>query len=148
MNKLEIELIPRTTFFTNVRSLVTPGEWDIIRKKCYSLAGYRCEICNGKGTKWPVECHEIWDYNYDTEVQKLIGLIALCPSCHEVKHIGLAKVKGRYNIALKHLMSINNISKSEAEKQVTKAFSIWESRNQVQWKLDTSFLKQYKKLEN
>lgn len=148
MNKLEIELIPKTTFFTNVRSLVTPGEWDIIRKKCYALAGYRCEICNGKGTKWPVECHEIWDYNYDTEVQKLIGLIALCPSCHEVKHIGLAKVKGRYNTALKHLMSINNISKSEAEKQVTKAFSIWESRNQVQWKLDTSFLKQYKKLEN
>lgn len=139
--KLEIELIPRTTFFTNVRSLVRPQEWDVIRKKCYSKASYRCEVCGGRGEKWPVECHEIWEYNFAAKVQTLKGIIALCPDCHEVKHIGLAKIKGNLNRALAHFMKINGVDKRIALACVRRAFEERDKKNKVKWKLDTSFLK-------
>lgn len=43
--KLTIELVPGTSFFNNVRSAVTTSEWNVIKKKCYKKAGYKCEIC-------------------------------------------------------------------------------------------------------
>jgi hypothetical protein len=141
--KLEIELIPKTTFFTNVRSLVRKNEWDSIRKKCYSIAGNKCEICGGKGERWPVECHEIWQYNFATNMQSLKGLIALCPACHEVKHIGLARINGRFDEAVEHFMRVNQIPKIVALKEIKKAFNEWEKKNEVRWKLDTTFLKSY-----
>jgi len=45
-----------------------------------------CEICNGKGDKWPVECHETWSYNNNHLAQTLKGLISLRPNCHGAKH--------------------------------------------------------------
>lgn len=146
--RLNIELIPATSFFTNVRSLVTQAEWDVIRKKCYKEAGYQCEICQGKGPKWPVECHEIWNYDEDTEIQKLKGLIALCPACHEVKHFGLAQVRGRHEQAKKHLMKINECTETVAHGIIKHAFARWRQRNCIDWKLDTSYLKEYLKAHN
>ena len=49
MPKLHTELVPRTCFFTNVRSQVSKEDWDILRKKTYKLANNQCEICNMKG---------------------------------------------------------------------------------------------------
>lgn len=143
--KLKCELIPRTSFFTNVRSEVTPQKWDKLRRHCYKKAGHKCEICGGKGSKWPVECHEVWSYKvYKKDrtkgIQKLVRLIALCPSCHEVKHIGLAQLRGRMDKALKHLTKVNKVTEEEAHEIVDEAVEIWERRNEVSWKLDLSHL--------
>lgn len=46
--KLKVEMIPKSTHFINLRSLV-PDKWDEIRRKCYKDANYKCEICGGKG---------------------------------------------------------------------------------------------------
>lgn len=51
------------------------------------------KVCGGRGEKWPVECHEMWQYDDKNHVQKLAGLIALCPDYHKVKHIGYASIK-------------------------------------------------------
>jgi hypothetical protein len=134
--KLEIELIPSSSFFSNVRSEVTQEKWDELRKDCYKKAFYKCEICGGKGNKWPVECHEVWEYKWP--VQKLIRLIALCPDCHMVKHFGLATLKGNRKRALNHLMKVNQWSENQAEKHITKAFKEWEKRSQKEWALDLS----------
>ena len=40
--------------------------------------------------------HEVWDYDDARRVQRLVRLIALCPACHEVKHLGLAAKRGRH----------------------------------------------------
>jgi hypothetical protein len=37
----------------------------------------------------------------------LVRMIALCPACHEVKHMGLAGIKGRGEIAAAHLAENN-----------------------------------------
>lgn len=95
--KLSVELIPMTSWYSNVRSNVTSKQWDIIRKDTYKKANYKCEICGGKGMTHSVECHEIWDYDEKTKLQKLVRFIALCPNCHKVKHIGLHGVENNIN---------------------------------------------------
>ncbi len=138
--KLTIELVPSTAWYSNVRSNVTPQEWDVLRKDCYKKAGYKCEVCGGKGSKHPVECHEIWDYNDEGCIQTLKGLIALCPSCHEVKHIGLAQINGKFDQALEHLAKVNGITVDEAKLYVEASFEIWGKRSQKEWKLDITIL--------
>jgi UDP-N-acetylglucosamine transferase subunit ALG13 len=69
---LEPELVPKTCWYSNVRSCVSPNDWDILRKECFTLINNLCEICGGKGNKWPVECHEVWEYDEANKIQKLV----------------------------------------------------------------------------
>lgn len=138
--ELTIELVPKTCWYTNVRSQVTPQVWDFFRKKTYQQANYKCEICGGRGDKHPVECHEVWHYNDNCQQQTLIRLIALCPACHECKHIGFATIQGRGKIAAKHLAKVNQWSDEQALAYIEQSFDIWERRSQFKWKLDISYL--------
>jgi len=138
--KLEPDLIPKTSWFRNVRSEVTTVQWDRIRHRCYSDAGYKCEICSGVGPKHPVECHERWEYDEKNAIQTLIGMIALCPNCHEVIHFGLAQVKGRDRQAMKHLCKVNGITMDKGLDVIDRAFEIWNKRNAVDWQVDISYL--------
>jgi len=142
---LTIELVPATAWYTNVRSNVPKEEWDRLRKIVYAEAGYLCEVCGGQGNKWPVECHEIWDYDDQTMIQSLVKLAALCPSCHEVKHIGRASTKGNLQRAIQHLAEVNEWVYEEAEEYVAVQFLIWQERSKYEWKLDITALSNYKK---
>jgi len=143
--KLTIELVPSTSWFSNLRSMLTSEEWDKIRKGCYKNANYKCEICGGVGEKHPVECHETWEYDEVKNIQKLISLISLCPSCHEVKHIGLAGIKGRTKQAMDHFCKVNGCTLSEAEIYIKEVFTTWNNRSKKQWELDISKLEELKK---
>jgi len=140
--KLTIELVPATTWGANLRQVLPKSQWDILRKRCYRRARYKCEICSGKGPKHPVECHEIWHYDDRHKIQRLDGLIALCPSCHEVKHIGRAHIVGRGPQAKQHLQKINDWSTTQASQYIEHAFTEWEKRSNHQWQLDLSWLEQ------
>ena len=142
MSFLTIELVPKGQWGANLRSELPKAEWDRLRKATYAAAGHRCEVCGGKGRKWPVECHERWHYDEDTKVQSLVGLIALCPACHEVKHIGRAGAVGRAEQAIAHLMKVNNWKPDEAIKYVDEAFQTWARRSQEDWTLDIAWLEQ------
>lgn len=143
MPKLSIELVPASAWYTNVRSNVPKAEWDRLRKAVYLAANYRCEICNGVGDRWPVECHEVWLYDDKAHTQTLERLIALCPACHEVKHIGRAGVMGRQAEALEHLAAVNEWTLSEARSYAAECFRVWEERSKHDWALDTSALENY-----
>jgi len=81
--KLEIELVPKTCWWSSVRSTLTQKEWDKLRFQSYEKAKNVCEICGKtgleQGFKHKLECHEIWKYDDKTLTQKLLGLISLCP---------------------------------------------------------------------
>lgn len=145
--KLTIELVPSTDFYSNVRSNVTQKEWDVIRKKSYEKASHKCEICGDVGTnqgvKHKVECHEIWEYNDESHIQKLIGLISLCPNCHKTKHVGLTQMKGEEGIVINQLMNVNGMTENEAVKYIDESFGVWEERSQYGWELDISYLEGY-----
>ena len=75
--KLEINLIPKTSFFLNVRSEVSAAEWDRLRRNYYKQANHNCEICGGKGENHPVECHEVWEYEQKTQTQRVRKAIVI-----------------------------------------------------------------------
>ena len=80
--------------------------WDRIRRQVYRQANYRCEVCGGRGPEHPVERHEVWRYDDRARVQALVRMIALCPSCHGVKHMGFAHARGTSAEAREHLARV------------------------------------------
>ena len=140
---LTIELVPRTVWYSNLRSELSKEQWDFLRRACYRKAEYVCEICGGEGPKWPVECHEIWEFDDSQRTQTLKGLIALCPDCHSVKHIGLAGMLGKGQATRAHLARVNGWSAKQAQDCVRKAFALWEERSQHDWTLDISWIEQH-----
>jgi hypothetical protein len=97
----------------------------------------------GRGSRHPVECHEVWEYDDASGVQRLVRMIALCPACHEVKHIGLAGMKGRGDLACAHLAEVNGWTSEVAARCVEDAFAVWRTRSSRTWALDVSALAAY-----
>jgi len=126
-----------------VRDRVSRQDWDRIRSQVYEQADRRCEVCGGRGSRHPVECHEVWEYDDASGVQRLVRMIALCPACHEVKHIGLAGMKGRGDLACAHLAEVNGWTSEVAARCVEDAFAMWRTRSSRTWALDVSALAAY-----
>lgn len=139
--KLTIELIPQTAWGDNLRNYVGVTKWNKIKKQVYKNANYHCEICGGQGNKHPVECHERWKFENNKII--LLGLIALCPSCHEVKHIGRAQATGNLKRAFNHFKKVNNITDEEAMDYIEKCFKLYHARSVLNWTLDLDILQEY-----
>ncbi len=144
-NKLTIELIPKTCHFSNVRTTLPKKDWDKIRLISYEKAKHKCEICKQtgleQGYKHKVECHEIWHYNDKLKIQKLVGLISLCPLCHQVKHIGRANAMGKQPDVFKQLEVVNGWNHKEVIEHVAESFKTYYERSKHQWTLDITLLK-------
>lgn len=144
--KLTSELVPSTCFYTNLRSELSTSEWDKIRKASYKKADHKCEICGdtgkNQGFKHDLESHEIWDYILENNIrtQKLLGVISLCPRCHKVKHPGLANIKGEIKIVYNQLVSVNEMTLTEAKIYLDIVFEEWRERSKYNWSLDISWL--------
>jgi len=142
---LSIELIPSNSFGNNLRSLLRGCTWDRLRKDCYEKAGHVCEICGqtGKqqGRKHNVECHEIWAYNDSERLQTLAGLQALCPLCHQCKHIGRSLSVGAGRPTVSHLATTNGMTLQETEDYINESLVEHTLRSHGDaWVLDLSFL--------
>ncbi len=138
--KLNFELVPDSCWYSNLRSLLPPGGWDVIRKKAYAKAGGHCMICGAPARR--LEAHEQWAYDEANAVQKLTGVIAVCHACHEVIHIGRTQLMGREREAADHFMKVNNCSYAEYRKALGEANAAHRRRNEIpEWKLDLSVLK-------
>jgi hypothetical protein len=138
--KLTIEAIPRSLWGVNLREKLGQSAWDRLRKGCYAKARNLCEICGGVGKRHPVECHEIWDYDDKKHVQKLVGLIALCPYCHEVKHYGRACAIGRAEDAQRQFLKINGCTAEQMRKHIDEVKALWEERSESEWIQDLTWL--------
>ena len=134
---LTIELVPETCWNSNLRSVLPKKEWDVIRKEAYKNADNQCEICGNAGR---LECHEIWEYDDEKHIQKLVGLIALCSPCHLVKHMGFARIKGKEEAAIQQLMLVNDWTREEANKYIEEAFRVYAERSKQEWKQDMSLI--------
>jgi hypothetical protein len=130
---LTLELVPKSTWHVNVRSLLPGESWTLLRRHAYEQAGRRCAICGVTGR---LEAHEIWSFDDSSGVQQLEGLTALCSDCHEVKHFGLAEVRGRGRHAFEHLMHVNGWQPEEATNHIADAFLLWQERSARAWQVD------------
>lgn len=145
--RLSCELIPRSTWGENVRSLLTRSQWDRLRRFVYAQAGGICEICGDVGTnqgrKHDLEAHEIWQFCEDTHTQTLTGMIGLCPECHRVKHIGRAFATGAHMRAISHLARVNGWSPEQVHAHISHAFDEHTARSAHMWSVRYDALTHY-----
>lgn len=139
--KLEIDLVPRTTWYNNLRKVLPKHEWDKIRKGIYAKFNYSCAICGDGGR---MNCDEIWEFDDKNCIQKLRGLQAVCENCHHVKHIGFVQIQISKNIwpdsmlddLKKHFIKVNSTTVDVFNNHVKEAFKIWRERSKKEWKID------------
>lgn len=136
-NTLFVDLIPRSCWFTNVRKCIDFSDWERLRHYIYERANNQCECCS---SKTQLDAHERWSFDEEKKVQKLMRIIALCKPCHEATHMGLAQIKGRGDIAQKHLIDVTGMSHSEAINHIEKSFKLWGKRSLLQWELDLTLI--------
>ena len=136
--RLDLELVPATAWFSNIRGICSANTWTLICKRTYKAFDYRCGICGGKGLDHPVECHETWHYGDLNHVMALTGLIALCPDCHSVKHMGFTQTKGSMALkrAIEHMAGINRISIEDCLMYISYHDDVMMLRSQYMWSLN------------
>lgn len=140
--KLTIEVVPASTWELNARAVLRSTDWDRVRRAVYEKAGNRCEVCGGRGTRHAVDCHEVWHFDDKKRVQTLVRCCALCPACHEVKHIGLAMKRGRGDEAKAHLARVNNWDMARCESYIHYIRELWAIRSSQEWTVDLSWLRE------
>ena len=140
--KLNFELVPDSCWYSNLRSILSPAQWDVVRREAYARAGGRCMICGAPTRR--LEAHERWEYDERNAVQKLADVVAICKSCHEVIHIGRTQLMGGEERASQHFMKVNGCTYAEYRKALGEANEAHRRRNLVpEWKLDLSYLKKF-----
>lgn len=145
--KLQMELVPKTSWGNNLRNRITSRKWDSIRKSCYAQYNHQCAICGFEGR---LSCHEVWEYDDVNHVQRLLGFIALCDMCHHVKHIGRAMIlagqeKLDFNKLIEYYTVVNQCSRDVFKQHSEEAFAEWRERSKYEWKVD---LGEYHELVN
>lgn len=138
--RLEIALIPKTTWGNNVRSAVTQTEWDKIRKKTYQRDNYRCVIC-GDGRK--IHCHEEWQYfeNKSSNIQRLVRLRTVCETCHHVIHFGRSELlcqQGKLDKEklMAHFCKVNKCDEATFHAHRDDVFVEWARKSLIEWTVD------------
>jgi hypothetical protein len=153
---LYVDLIPDTCWATNARTLVTPREWERLRRYVTGRTGGTCEACGstpgrtGEGDY--LDCHERWRYVEERvpakrpgrftwqRTQLLVRLVALCSACHEATHYGRAELTGNARSASRHLRRVRGWTVREAEQHLTAAYTAWSKRSRHAWTLDVGIL--------
>jgi hypothetical protein len=140
---LFVDLVPKSCWFTNVRSCVPDRDWERLRRTITVRAGDVCEVC-GAGPDPAagrfLEAHERWAYDDAARVQSLRRLICLCSPCHAATHYGLAQLRGRDGQAQSHLMAVTGMSAEQLAVHIGEAFDAWVARSRLVWELDLGIL--------
>lgn len=140
--KLNFELVPDSCWYSNLRSILSPAQWDTVRREAYGRAGGRCTVCGSAARR--LEAHERWEYDEENAVQRLADVVAVCHSCHEVIHIGRTQLLGGEERAAAHFMKVNGCSYAEYRKALGEANEKHRQRNKIaEWKLDLSWLARF-----
>lgn len=130
--RVRCDALPPTVWGSNVRALAerSPerGVWDRLRFATGDAAENRCEACGVEsstpgGRPRRPDCHERWvfDLTGPVPVQRLDRLVALCPGCHEVQHLGRATTLGRRPVVLATLMRVNRWQRIDAVADIVRA---------------------------
>ncbi|HYR27257.1 MAG TPA: HNH endonuclease [Thermoanaerobaculia bacterium] len=106
-------------------------------------ANHLCKVCGGVGHQYRVACHESWEFDNVQCCQRLVGLIALYPECHDVKHFGRANENGRGADAKLHLCVVNDWSIAKADRYLDLVFALWKLRTRKPWHVDLTCLTQF-----
>lgn len=131
-----------------IRSRLTNDEWTDLRRKVAKAAKQRCEACGRRGKEHPVECHDVWTFDAETAVQRLLGIHAYCPDCHRVRHApeelaeeSTREAKSR-DLTVQMAM-VNGWNRRDSERKLKERDDLRASLAGRKWTLDASVLLSY-----
>lgn len=143
--KLEFDFIPEESWKFNLRHILSPAAWDVVRRDAYKRENYKCRIC-GRGN-CRLEAHEKWSFDTKRHIQKLDDVLALCHECHAVIHYQrTALCEGAEGAARAqaHYMRVNGCTQAEFHEALAKAAQKHRELNEIEdWRLDLSLLKRF-----
>ena len=128
--RLTIEPIPYASRLATLAKLLPSERWDTLRRAVNRRARYRCQICGHEGRMY---CHEIWQFNEERGHQFLRGFKALCELCHGVKHLTFVHDDNLQAKLLDHFITVNRVTKEEAEEYLMAAYGKQRRLNQSEW---------------
>ena len=136
--KLRIDMIPTTSWGISLRNSIPRSQWDKLRKEVHQKNNLKCEIC---GSPEKLNCHEHWEYDDETNTQRLTSLGTVCNMCHHVAHIGRSKqlaAQGHLDIqaVVNHFLAINSCDLKAFRRHEKEALELWAIRSDTQWKVD------------
>lgn len=156
---LRVELVPSNMWGKNVRAVVSKTVWETLRwnlgatqnrpfiPEFYTGDDWsqrwdaRCRYCGSKPAE--MELHELWEYDDEKKAQRLMGFATACDQCHLAIHYGRAINIGESDKALAQLEKVNGWSPAKARQHVEAAMKTWESRSQIVYRQDYSYLHQW-----
>ena len=126
---VRVELIPRTAWFGSLARLLTRVSWKKVKERFIEESAGRCRVCGGishwdpirevRRSRSAIEAHGIWRYHAPLDggpgVQRLVGIMPVCGSCHMMFHLELAQVQGVGDFAAVRLQYFNYWEDREAE---------------------------------
>lgn len=143
--RLDFDFIPEESWKYNLRHILSPAAWDVVRRDAYQRAAYKCRIC-GKGN-CRLEAHEKWSFDTKKRVQKLEDVLALCHDCHAVVHYQRTALCGGTEDAQRaqeHFKRVNGCTQAEFHEALARAAERHARLNETEdWQLDLSFLKRF-----
>ena len=130
------DTIPISSWGSSLFNLLTLESWNAVRHPVIARRGNLCQLC-GRNPRNRLDVHEVCAYSMPPPG---VGLAALCQTCHELFHPGLARVRGRDQIVRGHLKIINrwNDAEYEAYRRAMERRNIL--RSQRTWVLDLSLI--------
>lgn len=150
IERLQIDLIPKTSWGASLAGSLTPSSWSALRKPFIEKNGNRCQLCGQRGKAvsksiQDVDSHEVWSYEETSDgkkIQKLKGMLSLCSSCHLMFHLGFAKVDGKFDLTKRRLQRMEQLTDEEISIRINEIFKTWERRSAFEWEIDISILKE------
>jgi hypothetical protein len=141
--KLFAEMVPQSSWENNVRRWLTSSQWKRVRTAIYALYGGRCAVCRDTPPKGRLHCHEVWEYDDARHIQTLVGLVALCSRCHEIKHIKCSEARAlagtlRYEAMVRHFCWVNKCSVEVFYQHRDATFAEWDERSRHAWTVTTA----------
>jgi len=137
---LEIELVPQSSHYNNLRKMLTATQWKKLRSKIIPPLENKCVICKGSSRGRSLDLHEVWEYDRSTGVQKLVRLEGLCASCHECKHFYFTKMRGNEKRARERLQRLNHLSDIQMHEYELKVHREYLLNSSINWTLDVSLI--------
>jgi hypothetical protein len=137
---LSIVLVPETSILSSVRDAITPSMWESLRARVYARAGHCCEAC---GTCAPRRADELWEFDDESHVQRLVRMVALCSDCHEARRMDRFGQMRAGRGALEHLARVNRWTVQQAERYRATTFRRWRERSRAWWSVDLGALRDY-----
>ena len=84
----------------------------------------------------------MWSYDDEKHIQSLQDIIAVCPACHAVIHIGRTALMGKEAEAQALFMKVNGCTHSDYHAALGEANRIHAERSRHEWITDISKLRE------